>query len=567
MSRRNMIIVVAVLVIGALGFAGYQRFAGADPSPAGEWQTIAVERGTIMATINASGSVAPEAKVTLAFKVPGRVAEVLVEEDDWVEAGEALARLETADMEVAVAQAEAALATAQASLAQVQAGARTEEIAAAEGAVAAAKANLAGARANLAAAQADLARVKAGAREEEIAIAEGAVSAAKANLAGARANQAAAQADLARVKAGARPEEIAAAEAGLKQAETMLEQAQKAYDMLSWQPGSETTPLGYAWRQATHEWERVKAQVDLVKAGATAEQVAAAQALVDAARAQADGAQAQVTQAQAQLDLLRAGASAEQVAAAQALVDASQAQVEGAQAQVTQAQARLDLLKAGASTEQVAVVEAQVDQARAALKQAELPLGETTIVAPFAGTVAYVGIEVGELTSSVQPAVILVDLSSFHIDVRVDETDIGRISVGQEVSITLDAYPDVELEGRVARIDPVGTVIQGIVSYRVTMEIAPTEVPIKPDMTANVDIVMENKEGILLVPNRAIGRDREGEYVEIPAEGQPQKVYIETGLSNGTFTEVVAGLKKGERVIIKTQQQRIRDEMMEMMGQ
>lgn len=185
--------------------------------------------------------------------------------------------------------------------------------------------------------------------------------------------------------------------------------------MLSWQAGSETTPLGYAWRQATHERERVKAQLDLVKAGASAEQVAAAQALVDAARGQ----------------------------------------VEGAQAQVTQAQARLDLLRAGASAEQVAMAEAQVDQARAALRQAELRLEETTIVFPFGGTVAHVGIEVGELATSAKRAIILVDLSSLHIDVRVDETDIGRISVGQEVSITLDAFPDVEPKGRVARIDPV----------------------------------------------------------------------------------------------------------------
>lgn len=135
MSRRNIIIVV-VLVMAALGFVGYQRLAGAEPSPVERLQSITVERGNIPATVNASGSIAPEAKVALTFKLPvmnsGRVAEILVEEGDRVEAGEVMERLETADLEVAVAQAEDALAAAQASLAQVRAGARAEEVSAAE---------------------------------------------------------------------------------------------------------------------------------------------------------------------------------------------------------------------------------------------------------------------------------------------------------------------------------------------------------------------------------------------------------------------------------------------------
>ena len=600
--RRIVTIIVILAVVIGLGFVGYKAFAGKEASPAAALETVPVERGTIVATVNASGSIAPEAKVTLAFKVPGRVAEVLVKEGDWVEAGEPLARLETADLEVAVAQAKAALATAQASLAQVRAGAREEEIAAAEGAVAAARGGVAAAKATLAQTEART-KLAVAAAEAAVAQAQGTLDAAKANLASA-------EAQLAKVQAGASDEDLTMAQLNVEAARVQLAQLQAYPDERTVEIARENWEVAKnsLW-QAQLERDAIQGQPvpgyqkDLAKAavavaesstriaelqylqaqeGASDEEIRLAQIALSQAQAQLAKlespaeedlamAQAAVDAARARVQTAQAGKDAAEVSLAQAQaavgeVAIAQAQLEIAEGQLAQGQAQLDLLKAGASAEQVAVAEAQVDQARAALKQAELPLGEATIVAPFAGTVAYVGVEVGELTSSTKPAIILVDLSSFHIDVRVDETDIGRISVGQEASITLDAFPDVELKGRVARIDPAGTVIQGIVSYGVTIEIAPTEVGIKPDMTANVDVVIENKEGVLLVPNRAIGRDREGEYVEVLAAGQPQKVYIETGLSNGTSTEVVAGLREGERVIIKTQRQRNLEELMEIMG-
>jgi len=201
-----------------------------------------------------------------------------------------------------------------------------------------------------------------------------------------------------------------------------------------------------------------------------------------------------------------------------------------------------------------------VDQARAALAQARLRLEEAVLVAPFAGTVASVDINVGELASSAKPAIVLVDLSALHLDITVDEIDIGRIEVGQEVNIALDAFPDVELKGRVTRIDPVGTVVQGVVTYGVRIELEPTEVPIRPGMTANVDILVERREEVLLVPNRALRRDGRGKYVEVLAGGQRQRRYVTTGLSDGAFTEVIEGLKEGERVIVSASRRNVFEE-------
>lgn len=501
--------IIILAVVAGLSFVGYRAFAGRESAPSAELETVPVERGDIVATVNASGSIVPRTKVTLSFKMPGRVAEIAVEKGDHVEAGEILARLETTDLELAVAQAEAALAMSEAQLERTRKGARPEDLAVAE--------------AVLAGAQASYRRVAAGPNAEDLVAAE-------AGLASARANHA-------KVLAGPSQDEIAVARANLEQAEAVLRQAQAAYDQVAGSPHIWAMPQSLQLESATIAYEQAQAAYNLT---------------VNVTDREVKAAAAQVAQAEAQLARLSRSPTPEELAIAQAQVD--------------QAQATLDKIRAGATPEELAIAQAQVDQAQVAVELARSRLEDTRLVAPFAGTVAHIGAEMGELVSSAIPMIVLVDLSGYHIDIRVDETDIGLIEVGQEVEITLDAFPDAELSGQVVRIDPAGANILGIVSYGVTIEISSADVPLKPDMTANVDIVVESKEGVLLVPNRAVERGREGKYVEILVAGQPRQVYIETGLSNGTFTEVVAGLKEGQRVIIKTQQQRIREEMMEMIG-
>ncbi len=488
MSEKTIIIVAAVVALGLSLMGCRALLLAGGPTPNEEFQTVAVKRGDITATVNATGSIAPEAKAILSFKMPGRVAKIAVEEGERVEAGEVLAELEMEELKLAVEQAKAALAMSEAQLEQLEKGARPEDIAAAEANLGAARANLTIAKASLASARASLDKLLAGPTEHELKLAELNIENAKNALWGAQG-----QRDAIAGSPLAKPGEKDAAEAAVGQAHVAVQIAQVQYEQL------------------------------------------------------------------------KAGPRKEDIAIARAQVEQARGRVEGAQAQVHQAQAALDKLKAGATTEEIAIAKARVDQARAALKQAQQHLEDARLIAPFSGIVARIGADVGEMVSSATPMITLVDLSSFHIDLQIDETDIGLVKVGQEVNITLDAFPNAQLKGRVARIDPVGTVIQGIVSYGVTVEIEPTDVPIKPEMTANADIIVAEKKGVLLVPNRAIGRDSKGKYVEVLTQGQPKKIYIEAGLSDGTFTEVLEGLKEGEKVVIKTQQQRLREELRERM--
>ena len=455
MSKKWLIVAAVVIVVAALGLVYFRRIAAQGAATEASLETVPVRRGTLVATVSASGSIAPKAQATLTFKTPGLVAEVNVEEGDRVEAGEVLARLETKDLELAVAQAEASLAQAEAQLKQIEKGPSAHDLAAAE--------------ASLASAEANLARLLAGPDEREIEMARLSWEQAKNNLWAAQAER----------------------------------------DGIA---GNKMNP-GY---------------------------------MVDAANARVAAAEIAARIAELQYEQAKAGPDEYEVAIAQAQVD--------------QAQAALDKLKSSPTPEELAIARAQVDQARAALAQARLRLEEAVLVAPFAGTVASVDVNVGELASSAKPAIVLVDLSALHLDITVDEIDIGRIEVGQEVNIALDAFPDVELKGRVTRIDPVGTVVQGVVTYGVRIELEPTEVPIRPGMTANVDILVERREEVLLVPNRALRRDGRGKYVEVLAGGQRQRRYVTTGLSDGAFTEVIEGLKEGERVIVSASRRNVFEE-------
>ena len=288
----------------------------------------------------------------------------------------------------------------------------------------------------------------------------------------------------------------------------------------------------------------------------------ASQAQCDQAQAQVLIAQVNVDQAAAALEELKAGPDEATIAAARAQVAQAQAQLKrllegpseaelaAAKAQVRQAEAQLAKLKAGPTEEELAAAQAQVDQARAALAQAELALKQATLVAPMDGTVAAVNVSPGELVSAALPAIVLVDTSGFEITLAIDETDIGQVQVGQRATIGLDAFPNRQLSGRVTQIAPAATVQQGIVTYAVTVVPDPIDVPLRAGLTASVDIVVAEKENVLLVPNRAL-RFEEGRRIVLVHRGdETVPVEVQTGLRNDQFTEIVGGdLKEGDRVV------------------
>lgn len=301
------------------------------------------------------------------------------------------------------------------------------------------------------------------------------------------------------------------------------------------------------------------------------ERVEADQVLARLDSADADlavrAAEAQLASATAQLAALKAAASASDVAAAEAQLTGAQAardalpnaatdaQVAAADAQVAQAQAQLDRLTTGASSAQLAAAEAQVDQAQIGVEQAKMQRDRAELRAPIAGDVASLTLRAGAMPSPSQPALILVDLSAFKIQVAVDEVDIASINEGDTATVQVEALPDTPIQGTVERIAPVATVTQGIVTYTVTIMLdTPDASTLKPGMSATVDIVTESRDGVLLVPSRAISVDRDtGElYVEREVDGNPVRTPVTVGLRDSEHSEILSGVEEGQTLIIRS---------------
>lgn len=440
MSRRVWFGLMVILVVIAAVF-GYSRLSTSSAPPQEEAAPVEVVEPVIWA----SGKVLPARRADLSFSIGGRLAEVAVEEGDAVEAGQTLARLDSATLEATVDQAEAALAVAQAQLAQVKAGARAQEIDAAREAVAAAKAQLAVAQAQLNAAQADTqgaqaevdralsaqAKLLAGPTQHELDLARIAVETARDQLYGAQARRDSIGGAVQRGDIGVSQADYDAAKAAVLQAEDGVRTAEVQYEQL--------------------------------QAGPSAQDKAIASAAVSAAQAAR--------------------------AAADARLAALQSQVDAAKAAVAQAEHQLSALEAGPTSEQIALAEAQVQQAQAALDVARTALDQATLRAPFAGTVGAVSVEIGEVIAPGQSTVSLGDLSHLRVETTdLRETDVTRVSEGQAVDLTFDSLPDVRLPGKVIRIAPMATQGQGGTNYTVWVESDQLDSRLRWGMTAYANI-------------------------------------------------------------------------------
>jgi HlyD family secretion protein len=478
-----------LLLISIAG--GLLLAACARPGASGDaatQRTARLETGTLTATVNATGNIEPEAEIRLSFQQAGTIAEVFFERGQAVKKGDVIAKLDTVDLELALAQAQASLEQAKNALLQAQTAvenAKAQEIIA----------------------TANYSRTVAGVRKSEIDAARAALAAAEANLA--------------KLKAGPEPEDIAAAEAALRNAEAALRRAQSNYDAaFARNPAAiGAHPAALELEQATNNYNSAKAQYD--------------RATKEADDAQIKAAEQQVMNAKANLDKL--------------LNPARRFDVEQAEAQLQQA--RLQLKNAEV---QVANAENQVRLAEIQVRQAQRRLDQAVLTSPIDGVIAAVNIKAGELVGAgAQPAVVVADLSRYHINITVDEIDIAKVKIGQEVNITLDSLPGVEVKGKVSRISPTSRLVNGVVSYDVRVDIEPTEAELRSGMTANASIVLERRANVLLAPNWAIRRDRNTgkSFLTLQVGDQVTEVEVQTGLRNDTFSEILSGAKAGDVVV------------------
>ena len=214
------------------------------------------------------------------------------------------------------------------------------------------------------------------------------------------------------------------------------------------------------------------------------------------------------------------------------------------------------------SRAEIARNKAQVAQMQAALDSAEEDLRNSTIVSPMDGLVLSRDVEVGDAVSSIlilgsQATLVMTlgDVSEVYVKGKVDEADISKVYMGQRARIVVESLKDKKFEGKVTKISPMGVEKDNVTTFEVKVSIQNPAGELKANMTANAEIIMEEKHNVLQLPEAAVVYDKDRHtFVEVPAPDAKtgkQKLAVKLGISNGVKTELISGLKDGQQVILQ----------------
>lgn len=206
--------------------------------------------------------------------------------------------------------------------------------------------------------------------------------------------------------------------------------------------------------------------------------------------------------------------------------------------------------------------QSQVAEAEASLRQLEEQLSYTIITSPMNGTVLSRDVEVGDAVSSIlvlgSTATLVMtigDTTQVYVKGKVDESDIGKVYLGQPARIKVESFKDKTFSGKVTKIAPLGVEKDNVTTFEVRVSIDNPGGELKANMTANAEIILDEHKNVLTVPEQAVLYDKNrNASVEVPDPKQKngrRKVAIKAGISNGTKTELLSGLNSGDTVILQ----------------
>lgn len=531
MERRKKIILISAIVLLALG--GWLTIAkirsAGDNQP--ERETFRVERGAVKSIVSASGLIEPLTTVDVKSNAGGRVDLLAVDVGDEVEPGQLIAKIDPADSEMAFKQASADLSAADAKLSQskeslrLQSEQSTSQIRQAEEALRAARVRLS--------------------QAESQAKAQPALT--SSSIRQAEANHKSAQEALRQLKQSSGPRGIMEAKSAYDSAKASLEKARKNLDRQKglydkgFISASQLDSAELEYRTAAAQAESAKERFD------TSDQDY---------DAQLRGAEARLEQASAALDNAKANAvqdtiQRQAVLSAQAAVRQSEAELASAKSNARQIQMKEADIRSAQS---------QVVRSEAEVENASTQLDYTIITAPRKGVILKKYVEEGTIITSGRSSfagsgegtslVQLGDLSRMYVDASVDETDIARVVVGQQVEITLDAYPDEKFEGTVTRIDPQTVVEQNVTTVPVTVEILNPDARLKPGMNATCDFLVDHRKNVLRLPSRLVRDLGDKGFAVTVVEGDKEvEKRIRVGIMGDENTEIISGLKEGDQIV------------------
>ena len=295
---------------------------------------------------------------------------------------------------------------------------------------------------------------------------------------------------------------------------------------------------------------------------------------VEAQKAQLGAAQANVATYEANIEQDKVNAAAPDLPMYKATLDrnmemqregvVSRQALDDANKDYLAALTRRDSAKAqiGVDNAKLKQARAQVQQAQASLNQFEEQLGYTTILAPMDGGILSRDVEIGDAVSSIlvlgSTATLVMtegDINEVYVQGKVDEADIAHVYMGQPARIKVESFRDRVFNGKVTKIAPLGVEKDNVTTFEVRVSIENPGGELKANMTANAEILLDEHKGVLTVPENAVIYDgQKNASVEIPDKKEKEgkrKVSVKVGLSNGSVTEVLSGLKEGDQVVLQ----------------
>lgn len=509
-KRKKWIVlgIVAVLIVaGFVIFGGKKQAAG---------NTFTVKRGTVTSEVSVTGKVVPVTNIDLAFNQTGRVNHVYVKVGDKVSRGQTLITLDNADLVAQVAQAEATVSSQQATLDSLEKGTRPEEIQVQ--------------RAAVAKAEQDLQNYYTGIYDL--------VNDAYAKADDAVHNQTSALFTNGDSKTPELTFQVSDSQARVDIVSLRIRSVE---ELNAWKSELATLSSSSSDTVLHDALDKGQAHLAIVRSY-----------LASALNAVNNNTGLSDTTASGYRTSIYTGRT--NVITSYTALSTREQTIASQELTVKQLQDQLALDLAGSTPEQIAAQKAQVMQAEANVQYYQSQLAKTILRAPFSGTVTKMDLVSGDVVTANAPVVSLIGAGKFEIEAYIAESDIAKVSIGNTASVTLDAYgKDVVFTAKVIKIDLSETILDGVATYKTTLQFDTEDQRVLPGLTANVDILSAKKENVLYVPTRDIATEGDKKIVKKivdTTKGTTEDTEITVGIrgSDGN-TEVLSGLNEGDSIL------------------
>lgn len=499
-------IALGVVVLGIMGI----RMVSGGSSPAA---LETVRKGSISQTVSVTGRLKPAQEVQLAFQSSGRVGSVPVAVGARVQKGQLLASLDLGELSAQLREATAGVQSQTARLDELQQGTRPEDLAITQ-------ASLNSAEQALADAYADVYNVLL----DSFTKTDNAVRLQLINLFDSEGTAQLPQYTL----SFSCPCDAVVSEATALRASSEVALNRWAQELDAVSLNATNASLIVALHNAHEYVQSAKAMLSRTNDVLAYPNPALSTATLTAYRTSVSAASANATAA------LAAVSTQEQLITTQQLA-------------VQRIRSELALKQAGSSAQAIAAQQAAVQSAQAGVERVQALIAKGVIRSPIAGVVTMQDAKVGQTATAGVSLVGVMSDQQLEIEANVPEVDIGKVSVGDEVMLTVDALPGEALRARVTFIDPAETVIDGVVNFRILAQLEQSDERLKSGLTVNMDIVSDRHDDVLLLPQFAVIEKNEGTFVRRP---DGTETAVGTGIrSQDGMVEITSGLAEGDSVM------------------